>query len=217
MAWTWSSRCKATSWPADGTGRRGLGASTCRRLVASRRVHKGAAIANLTAVAAMMLGSYHPPGEAAEFAAMAPSGDMGPWAAMLVTSAMASLLLYSASQERLQQGVAARTAAQTADDANAPAAEPHGENDRDEPVAGLMASMGHDLRTPLNAIIGFSDIMQQELHGPLGSERYQSYAGHIRDSGVSLLQAIERTLAVTEQLAIEDRAGKPGRSPGPRA
>ena len=48
MAWTWSSRCKATSWPADGTGRRGLGASTCRRLVASRRVHKGAAIANLT-------------------------------------------------------------------------------------------------------------------------------------------------------------------------
>jgi signal transduction histidine kinase len=72
---------------------------------------------------------------------------------------------------------------------------------RDLDLCGLMSSMQHDLRTPLNAIIGFSDIMQQELHGPLGSDRYHSYAGHIRESGIVLLGAIESTLALTLRLA----------------
>ncbi len=64
-----------------------------------------------------------------------------------------------------------------------------------------MAQIGHDLRTPLNAIIGFSDIMQRELLGPIGTERYQDYAGHIRDSGFALFKAIEDTLALTSLLA----------------
>jgi two-component system cell cycle sensor histidine kinase PleC len=69
------------------------------------------------------------------------------------------------------------------------------------PMADVIARTCHDLRTPLNAIIGFSEIMQRELLGPLGTERYQSYAGHIRESGVSLLAAVERALALTESLA----------------
>jgi two-component system cell cycle sensor histidine kinase PleC len=35
--------------------------------------------------------------------------------------------------------------------------------------------MSHELRTPLNAILGFSEIMDQEYFGPLGSPRYTPF------------------------------------------
>ncbi len=57
--------------------------------------------------------------------------------------------------------------------------------------------LNHDLRTPLNAVIGFSDVMQHEMFGPLGDQRYQQYVKHIRESGSLLLKAAEDTLAVT--------------------
>ena len=75
---------------------------------------------------------------------------------------------------------------------------------------GLVAQIGHDLRTPLNAIIGFSDIMQRELLGPLGVERYQGYASHIRESGFALAKAVDDTLALTRLIAeagSSDRLG----------
>jgi two-component system cell cycle sensor histidine kinase PleC len=61
----------------------------------------------------------------------------------------------------------------------------------------LLAQMSHELRTPLNAVIGFSEVMQRELHGPLGHARYQEYAAYISESGGRLLKASEDTLAVT--------------------
>ena len=70
---------------------------------------------------------------------------------------------------------------------------------------GLMAEMSHELRTPLNVIIGFSDMMQRELLGPLGAERYKSYAGHIRESGFALVKAVDDTLALTRLIARADR------------
>jgi signal transduction histidine kinase len=79
----------------------------------------------------------------------------------------------------------------------------------DARFTSLIASVEHDLRTPLNAIIGFSDLMQQELHGPLGSDRYHSYAGHIRDSGLVLLGAVETTIALTQRLS-RDGEGQAG-------
>jgi two-component system cell cycle sensor histidine kinase PleC len=95
--------------------------------------------------------------------------------------------------------------------ASGPAAETRQNESSAEPelteadrLAALMAHLNHDLRTPLNAIIGFSDIMQKELLGPLGSERYQNYAQHIRESGLSLLKAVEDTLAMTALLANRD-------------
>jgi PAS domain S-box-containing protein len=56
--------------------------------------------------------------------------------------------------------------------------------------SAFLASMSHELRTPLNAIIGFSDIMRDEMFGPMANPRYSEYAGLIRDSGQMLLDLI---------------------------
>ncbi len=58
----------------------------------------------------------------------------------------------------------------------------------------FLASMSHELRTPLNAIIGFSDIMRQQMFGPIGEKRYLSYADDIHDSGQHLLNLINDML-----------------------
>ena len=49
----------------------------------------------------------------------------------------------------------------------------------------FLANMSHELRTPLNAIIGFSQIIEQGLHGAL-PDKYRSYAHDIRESGQHL-------------------------------
>jgi signal transduction histidine kinase len=56
------------------------------------------------------------------------------------------------------------------------------------------ADAGHELRTPLNAIVGFSDMMRQQIFGPIGNERYQRYTEIIHDSGERLLNAINDVL-----------------------
>ncbi|HWM61687.1 MAG TPA: histidine kinase dimerization/phospho-acceptor domain-containing protein, partial [Rhizomicrobium sp.] len=53
----------------------------------------------------------------------------------------------------------------------------------------FLANMSHELRTPLNAIIGFSDIMQHQIHGPL-PKGYEEYAALINESGNHLLSLI---------------------------
>ncbi|MGH7123902.1 MAG: PAS domain S-box protein, partial [Stellaceae bacterium] len=62
----------------------------------------------------------------------------------------------------------------------------------------LLANMSHELRTPLNAIIGFSEIMQTGLFGPLGSQKYDAYVLDIRDSASHLLQVITDILDVAK-------------------
>lgn len=58
----------------------------------------------------------------------------------------------------------------------------------------FLANMSHELRTPLNAILGFSDIMRQQMLGPIGSEKYCGYANDIYESGEFLLQLIDDIL-----------------------
>lgn len=53
----------------------------------------------------------------------------------------------------------------------------------------------HDMRTALNAILGFSEIMTQKLHGPLGHPKYDEYAAHVRFSGQALLIVSDEVLA----------------------
>ncbi len=55
-------------------------------------------------------------------------------------------------------------------------------------------SMSHELRTPLNAIIGFSELMEQQVHGPLGHGSYRGYVGDIGSSGRHLLRLVDDLL-----------------------
>jgi signal transduction histidine kinase len=58
----------------------------------------------------------------------------------------------------------------------------------------FLATMSHELRTPLNAVIGFSDMMAQEVFGPIGDPHYAEYAQDIRNSGQHLLAIINDIL-----------------------
>lgn len=73
----------------------------------------------------------------------------------------------------------------------------------------FLANFSHELRTPLNAVLGFSDVMQQALFGPLGNEKYEEYARDIHESGTYLLEVINDILDMSKieagriQLEIE--------------
>ncbi|HUC60717.1 MAG TPA: PAS-domain containing protein [Alphaproteobacteria bacterium] len=62
----------------------------------------------------------------------------------------------------------------------------------------FLANMSHELRTPLNAIIGFSEIMKNELFGPIGNTNYADYARDIHESGIHLLSVINDILDVSK-------------------
>ncbi|HUE65451.1 MAG TPA: ATP-binding protein [Rhizomicrobium sp.] len=57
----------------------------------------------------------------------------------------------------------------------------------------FLANMSHELRTPLNAIIGFSEIMQHQIHGNLPG-RYVEYVALINEAGVHLLNLVSDIL-----------------------
>jgi len=62
----------------------------------------------------------------------------------------------------------------------------------------FLANMSHELRTPLNAIIGFSEIMEAAMFGPLGAEKYTEYSRDIRESGEYLLDVINDVLDMSK-------------------
>jgi two-component system cell cycle sensor histidine kinase PleC len=71
----------------------------------------------------------------------------------------------------------------------------------------FLANMSHELRTPLNAIIGFSEMMQTALFGPLGAPKYDEYVKDIHSSGTYLLGVINDILDMSKieagQFSIE--------------
>ncbi|MBL4892476.1 MAG: PAS domain-containing protein [Rhizobiaceae bacterium] len=62
----------------------------------------------------------------------------------------------------------------------------------------FLANISHELRTPLNAIIGFSEIMNEEMFGPLGSDKYSEYCRDIHNSGSFLLKMINDVLDMSK-------------------
>ncbi|MCZ6895277.1 MAG: ATP-binding protein [Gammaproteobacteria bacterium] len=62
----------------------------------------------------------------------------------------------------------------------------------------FVANMSHELRTPLNAILGFSEMMMNEVFGPVGTEQYREYLRDINDSGNHLLEIINNILDLSK-------------------
>ena len=62
----------------------------------------------------------------------------------------------------------------------------------------FLANMSHELRTPLNAIIGFSEIMESKMFGPLGAKKYEEYVEDIHASGQHLLDVINDILDMSK-------------------
>ena len=74
----------------------------------------------------------------------------------------------------------------------------------------FLANMSHELRTPLNAVIGFSEMMERQLLGPIGVPKYLEYISGIRESGEHLLDIINDLLVMSKieagkyELALEE-------------
>ena len=62
----------------------------------------------------------------------------------------------------------------------------------------FLANMSHELRTPLNAIIGFSEIMEAGMFGPIGTDKYREYCTDIHQSGQYLLDVINDILDMSK-------------------
>ena len=121
----------------------------------------------------------------------------------------AAALLVAVKRREIAQGRSRRTlAARVRDQAAALAAtQAHAElaqRSRSE----FFAQMGHELRTPLNAIIGFSEIIKDEIFGPVGSARYREYLHDINESGHHLLDLVNDLMDIAKlelgKIALEE-------------
>jgi signal transduction histidine kinase len=61
----------------------------------------------------------------------------------------------------------------------------------------FLSSMSHELRTPLNAIIGFTELMSQDIAGPL-TDKQREYIQYVNESGKHLLELINDLLDVSK-------------------
>ena len=101
-----------------------------------------------------------------------------------------------ANEEQLRQAVVGleRSRQEAAELAKKYSAEKIRAESANQAKSEFLANMSHELRTPLNAINGFSEMMVEEMFGPLGDARYKSYAQDILSSGQHLLALINDVL-----------------------
>ena len=97
------------------------------------------------------------------------------------------------SQQKLE-----RQADELADLAEKYAEEKTRAEEANQAKSKFLANMSHELRTPLNAIIGFSEIMQAGMFGPIGAEKYREYCSDIHQSGQYLLDVINDILDMSK-------------------
>ena len=62
----------------------------------------------------------------------------------------------------------------------------------------FLANMSHELRAPLNAIIGFSEVIQHQIKGPIGHPQYLEFTKAILDSGRHLVSLIDDILDISK-------------------
>ena len=61
----------------------------------------------------------------------------------------------------------------------------------------FLTNMSHELRTPLNAVIGFSEMIKDQVFGPVGEAHYVEYAQDINAAGTHLLDIINDILSIS--------------------
>jgi PAS domain S-box-containing protein len=61
----------------------------------------------------------------------------------------------------------------------------------------FLASMSHELRTPLHTIIGFTELLGEELEGPL-NDKQKRFVEHVRKDSVHLLELINDVLDLSK-------------------
>lgn len=64
--------------------------------------------------------------------------------------------------------------------------------------SSFLANMSHELRTPLNAIIGFSELMKNQIFGPINNPKYEEYMTDIHFSSRHLLDIINDVLDMSK-------------------
>jgi signal transduction histidine kinase len=125
-------------------------------------------------------------------------------ATVLAATAIGTLLLHETRRDEAEKEVResearlAKQAKELAAQALELAAARDAAERANEAKSAFLANMSHELRTPLNAILGFSEMMQQECFGPLGTERYREYSTDIHSSGAHLLSLINDLLDVAK-------------------
>ncbi|MBO6518532.1 MAG: EAL domain-containing protein [Rhodospirillales bacterium] len=69
------------------------------------------------------------------------------------------------------------------------------ENDNNEDIPkaylDLVRTLTHEVRTPLSTIIGFADMIENEMLGPLGNHRYRDYAEDIHKAARAILETLD--------------------------
>lgn len=74
----------------------------------------------------------------------------------------------------------------------------------------FLTAMSHEFRTPLNTISGFTELMQNEVYGPLGNTRYNEYMSDIYDSITGMQSLVSDVIALTKaETANYDAQEKP--------
>jgi two-component system cell cycle sensor histidine kinase PleC len=107
-------------------------------------------------------------------------------------------LMATVADLRTSQHELERQAEEVADLAKKYAEEKTRAEDANQAKSKFLANMSHELRTPLNAIIGFSEIMESGMFGPLGTEKYREYCCDIHQSGQYLLEVINDILDMSK-------------------
>ncbi len=78
----------------------------------------------------------------------------------------------------------------------------------------FLANLSHEFRTPLNAIIGFSQMIEQEVYGPIGNEKYKDYMRTIHRSATLLNELVDNYLEIEKiETGSEEMAFKACRLP----
>lgn len=61
----------------------------------------------------------------------------------------------------------------------------------------FLAGMSHELRTPLNAIMGFSEMIKEQVLGPVQPAAYRDYAADIHASSRNMLSLVDDVLNIS--------------------